>query len=163
VSILISDVICSDCKGPVTLFGIPDKVWAGLGLRAEWLCLQCVGARLAVSLGDAEILDAWRADVAAGSIDQAELRELVNTLIVGQRKKFKLKRFNRYCGSKMESILVAVAIPGEGIGTSLKAHEVMGLPDVDGKFSELQNGMSATVEPVIESQAAGKLGPVRGK
>ena len=30
----------------MTLFLIPDKVWAGLGLTTEWLCLSCVAHRL---------------------------------------------------------------------------------------------------------------------
>jgi hypothetical protein len=44
--VTISDVTCHDCSGPVTLFGIPDKVWNGIGLTKEWICLFCIGRRL---------------------------------------------------------------------------------------------------------------------
>jgi hypothetical protein len=44
--ILISDRTCVDCGGPVTLFGVPDKVWKALGFDKEYACLACVAHRL---------------------------------------------------------------------------------------------------------------------
>ena len=40
--ITVSDVRCSECRGGVTVFGIPDPIWKALGFAREWVCLNCV-------------------------------------------------------------------------------------------------------------------------
>jgi hypothetical protein len=75
-SILISDVKCHDCNGPVTVFGVPDKVWKGLGLKKEWLCMGCVARR----------------------IHSNATAEQLEKLIKNHRKRFNLGQFNKFCG-----------------------------------------------------------------
>jgi hypothetical protein len=99
--ILISDVTCNDCGGPVTLFLIPDKVWTGLGLTTEWVCLTCVARRL-------------NPNITADDLSEE---------IYKQRRRFKLKRINRYKGIRMETTAVVIGRPGEGLGPSMTAEE----------------------------------------
>ena len=86
-TITVSDAACCDCGGAVTLFCIPDKVWCGLGLTTEWLCLSCVARRLNPAI---------TADELGGEMYR-------------QRRRFRLKRINRYLGVRRESCAVAIA------------------------------------------------------
>jgi hypothetical protein len=86
--ILISDRPCVDCGGPVHVFLVPDKVWDGLGYALDdYACLACVAHRLNPELEP----DA----------------ESVSKEIYKQRRRFKLKNFNRYCDIlKLRSVAV---------------------------------------------------------
>jgi hypothetical protein len=75
-TILISDVKCHDCNGPVTLFGIPDKVWKALGLKKKWVCMDCVAKR----------------------INPKATAKQLNNEIQKRKKRFKLEQFNKVCG-----------------------------------------------------------------
>jgi hypothetical protein len=105
--ILVSDANCHDCKGPVTLFGIPDKVWKGLGLTTEWVCISCVMHRLNPAFSSA-----------ATAYD-------LSKEIHRQRKRFKLKAINRICGQRAPAYAVVMQPENESCSTLTKK-EIMG-------------------------------------
>jgi hypothetical protein len=88
----------------VTLFLIPDKVWRGLELTTEWVCLACVARRL----------------------NPAITAEELSEEMYKQRRRFRLKRINRYFGARLESCAVAIATPGPGVPRNLTVAEVYG-------------------------------------
>lgn len=104
--IIISDVKCHDCCGPVTLFAVPDKVWNGLGLTTEWVCIDCITHRL------------------NPTIDTDGLEEEIQK----QRRRFNLKRFNKFCGEKLPvpNVFLMTHFPALADRTSLTMGEVMG-------------------------------------
>jgi hypothetical protein len=106
VSIVISDAICHDCNGAVTLFGIPDKVWKGLGFTTEWVCISCVMHRLNPAFSSAATAD--------------DLSEEIHR----QRSRFKLKRINRICGQRAPVYVVVLHTEDES-GSSWTKKEVM--------------------------------------
>jgi hypothetical protein len=111
--ILISDVKCHDCNGPVTVFGVPDKVWAALGLSTEWVCMGCVARR----------------------INPNATAEQLSNEIQQRRKHFNLRRFNKFCGAKVSTpnlFLFELSFERAGVETMTSA-EVNGdfeLPEV---------------------------------
>lgn len=82
-SVTVTDKICIDCGGEVTVFAVADKVWDGLGLPLEdWICLGCFARRL------------------NPENPPSNVAELHNE-IVRQRRRFKLETFNLYSGERM--------------------------------------------------------------
>src|SRR5947207_1325007 len=72
---------CVDCGGPTHAFVVPDKVWDGLGFPLEaFACFGCFAKRLNPS-------------------DPPDV-EHIDDEIYKQRKRFRLKRFNRFLGEK---------------------------------------------------------------
>jgi hypothetical protein len=104
--VIISDVKCHDCAGPVTLFAVPDKVWCGLGLTTEWVCMGCIAKRLNPTIN---------ADGLVGELKK-------------QRRRFNLKTFNKFCGEKNTQTTKLLLI-GEG-RTTMTKDEVMGVVDI---------------------------------
>ena len=99
--ILISDTVCCERHGPVTLLSIPDKVWRDLKLDG-WVCLSCVAHALNPEIG----------------VDDLS-QEIWN-----QRRRFNLKRFNTYLGARMESTAVIVATPSPGVASSMTLAQI---------------------------------------
>ena len=74
----IIDKKCAACRGPVTAFMIPDKVWDSLGFFLDdWACLSCVANRINPKNPPTTV-------------------EQLNREIIGQRRRFKLKEINLY-------------------------------------------------------------------
>jgi hypothetical protein len=105
-SIIVSDVACSKCGGPVTMFTVPDKVWRGLGFAKEWVCLFCVARLL-----NPEILN--------------PTAEGLSKEIYRQRAKFELEKINDYCGEPGLGAGLMVLVPGEGVPSRLTAAQAM--------------------------------------
>jgi hypothetical protein len=104
--IIISDAKCHDCSGPVTVFAVPDKVWRGLGLTTEWVCMGCVARR----------------------INPNATAEQLRSEIKKHQKRFRLKRFNTFCGEKNLTpnlFLFELSAERAGVDTMTVA-EVMG-------------------------------------
>ena len=103
--ILISDAKCHDCSGPVTLFAVPDKVWRGLGLTTEWICMGCIARRINPTIS-AEQLD-------------VELKK--------HRRRFNLKKFNKFCGEvlRVPNVMLMVGEAGADGATSITIDETM--------------------------------------
>jgi hypothetical protein len=100
--ITISDKPCVDCGGTVTLFLIPDKVWDGLGYALrDFACLACVARRL------------------NPKINPSELGEE----IYRQRRRFRLKKVNRYGGLWVAICGLAIA---NGVGVSEMTSDQVG-------------------------------------
>jgi hypothetical protein len=104
--IFISDAKCHDCSGSVTLFAVPDKVWCGLGLTTEWVCMGCIAKRL-------------NPTITADGLD-SELKK--------QRHHFNLKKFNKFCGAKNTQTTKLLLI-GSG-PTTMTKNEVMGVVEI---------------------------------
>jgi len=96
-AICISDALCCDCNGPLTVFLIPNKVWDKLGLTG-WVCMTCVARRINPET----------------SYPDVTLDELCD-IIVSQRRRFNLKRFNKYLSKRLECMGVVEAQAGEGV------------------------------------------------
>jgi hypothetical protein len=96
----ISDAQCCDCNGPLAAFVIPDKVWLKLGLTG-WVCMTCVARRI-------------NPQAAYSDVDADELCDI----ILSQRRRFNLKRFNKYLGKRMECMVVIECHAGEGVDTA---------------------------------------------
>jgi hypothetical protein len=111
VRLLVTGVSCSDCGGPVTAFVLPDKVWRDLGLQG-WICLRSVLSRL---------------NPAIAAVEDANLVKVIHQEIYRQRRRFKLKRINKYLGNRMEFVGLAIAEQEDGDPTSLTVEQVMGL------------------------------------
>jgi hypothetical protein len=94
--VTITDVTCCDCSGVVTLFAIPDKVWSGLGLTTEWICLACVARRLNPHCTAGEL------DVTPDEF-ACVINNFINSEIRRHKREFKLKNINKYCGTKRNS------------------------------------------------------------
>jgi len=106
LSILVSDANCHDCKGHVTLFGIPDKVWKGLGLTTEWLCISCILRRLN---------PAFTSEATDDDLSEEIYR---------QRKRFKLKRIDLIFGQPVPFYLIVLQPENES-HSALTRKEIM--------------------------------------
>lgn len=116
--VTITDVTCCDCKGAVTAFLIPDKVWLALGLSKEWICLFCLARRLNPHLtaNELNLTPDEFSSVVASVIDEEISR---------QKRKFRLKAINRYGGEKVSSMQVVQVSSFAGSSTAT-ADQVMG-------------------------------------
>ena len=125
--IIVSDVVCSDCGGAVTLFSVPDKVWSFLGLGKEFMCMACVAVRI-LNTEKCSCTPSERDELNQGLRQAAfeEQKEVLSSVIYSLRKKFKLRENGKkFCGVMMKGCWLVTATPGEGIGQSMTADEVM--------------------------------------
>ena len=97
--VTVSDRPCCDCGGVVTLFGVPDKVWQGLGLTTEYICLHCLAKRL-------------NPDITADAIGD-EIGDAIGDEMYRQRRRFKLTKTNRYLGVRMPGYCVYCSVSDE--------------------------------------------------
>jgi hypothetical protein len=101
--ITISDAKCCDCLGPVTLFAVPDKVWSGLGLTTERICLQCIADRLTTDADDLVVA------------------------IKKHKRRFHLKQYNKFCGQRLPFVLLMLSDARSGPKNITMVEEMTGV------------------------------------
>jgi len=109
IDITVIDSKCCDCSGACTLYLVPDKMWKALGLDKEWICVSCLVRRLEPTISAEEI----------AACDYEEVLTLLRNFIYSRRRKFKLKRINRFKRARVECSTLVRAVPGEGLTNTM--------------------------------------------
>jgi hypothetical protein len=91
--VLIDDVTCCDCGGRCeATFVLPNKVWDGLGFAlGAFACFACIARRLNPN-------------------NPPQDADQLTEEIYRQRRRFKLKRINKFLGHKLEGYLSTLTI-----------------------------------------------------